>query len=466
MKNSLLTEISWPDFDKNASSIIFTADELNERLKLTREMMGKERLTHLIVYSDKEHFANLMYLLNYEPRFEEAVLVINLINDPLILTGNECVNRFKASPLYQINKLRTERFQPFSLLNQPKDDSRLLKDIFISEGIDQDSRIGCTGWKYFSEKEHPSAEYAIEIPAYIVDTLREITSYEQVVNATHIFMHPDHGLRARCTASEIAFFEYSGIMSSEGMKSFLHHIKPDQTDFELVRNYNLTGYPLCCHIGMTSGSNRHIGLASPGGYTIKKGDPLSTSVGYWGSLNCRAGWVAESENDLPEEARGYVEKFAAPFYSVMGEWFKNLSIGTKGKEIASIIYDNLPFDEFGIFLNPGHLIHFDEWLSSPIYKGSELEIQSGMYFQVDVIPKSKKYFSSRMEDGIVVADKTLRDELKSKFPPVYDRCMSRRKFMTDVLNIELPDELLPLSNIPAIVPPFFLNPDLIFTLER
>jgi hypothetical protein len=37
--------------------------------------------------------------------------------------------------------------------------------------------------------------------------------------------------------------------------------------------------------------------------------------------------------------------------------------------------------------------------------------------------------------------------------------------MTDVLGIELPEEVLPLSNIPAIVPPFFLAPNEIFALE-
>ena len=37
--------------------------------------------------------------------------------------------------------------------------------------------------------------------------------------------------------------------------------------------------------------------------------------------------------------------------------------------------------------------------------------------------------------------------------------------MTDVLGIELPEEVLPLSNIPAIVPPFFLAPNEVFALE-
>ena len=34
-----------------------------------------------------------------------------------------------------------------------------------------------------------------------------------------------------------------------------------------------------------------------------------------------------------------------------------------------------------------------------------------------------------------------------------------------VLGINLPEEVLPLSNIPAIVPPFFLKPNMVLALE-
>ena len=37
--------------------------------------------------------------------------------------------------------------------------------------------------------------------------------------------------------------------------------------------------------------------------------------------------------------------------------------------------------------------------------------------------------------------------------------------MMKVLGIELPEEILPLSNIPAIVPPFLLKPETIFAIE-
>jgi hypothetical protein len=37
----------------------------------------------------------------------------------------------------------------------------------------------------------------------------------------------------------------------------------------------------------------------------------------------------------------------------------------------------LPFETFGVTLNPGHLIHHDEWLSLPIFPDSDLPLRSG-----------------------------------------------------------------------------------------
>ena len=118
--------------------------------------------------------------------------------------------------------------------------------------------------------------------------------------------------------------------------------------------------------------------------------------------------------------------------------------------------DMLPFDQFNVYLNPGHLIHLDEWTTSPIYKNSKEVIVSGMYMQSDIIPRSSVYGSSRMEDGFVIADESLQKRLLQAYPAVYERCMRRRRFMED-LGFELPEEVLPLSNMAGIVVPFFLR---------
>lgn len=464
-KKHNLTEIAWPEFGTTDPPPRSSAAELQKRIDVARARMEKQDLTHLVVYADREHFANLTYLTGFDPRFEEALLIIGNKNAPLLVVGNECENYLTVSSLYLAKKLRHERFQPFSLLNQPREHSRLIKEIFADEVINKKSKVGCVGWKYFSKSEHPAGNQTIDIPAYLVDTLRELAGHANVINATDLLMHPDYGLRTFCSPSEIAFFEYTNILASEGMKRLLFGIKEGMIDYDLAKLMEYNGEPLGCHMTLVSGDNRERGLSGPTGAKIRRGEPLSTNICYWGSNICRAGWVAESARDLPAEARDYVENFAGPYFEVMNEWFGLLKIGVTGGQLARLVSEKLPFAKFGIFLNAGHLIHLDEWVSSPIYPGSKIRIHSGMVMQVDVIPFSKTYFSTRMEDGVAIADKKLRGEIKKQFPECFTRCQKRREFMIKLLGMDVPEEILPLSNIPAIVPPFFLKPNLILTVK-
>jgi hypothetical protein len=70
-----------------------------------------------------------------------------------------------------------------------------------------------------------------------------------------------------------------------------------------------------------------------------------------------------------------------------------------------------------------------------------------------------------MEDGLVIADAELRAQLEQQYPDLYARCQQRRAFMIDTLGYPVPEEVLPLSNIPAIVPPFLLSPNTVFALK-
>lgn len=464
VKTFRLVEREWPQFGLAQRPDPVTAAELEARLKALRAAMASQALTHIVVYADREHFANIAYLTNFDPRFEEAILILGESGTPLLVVGNECEGYLGVSPLYTAGKLRAERFQSFSLLNQPRDSSRKMRDICAGEGIGSKSRVGCIGWKYFADSEQPDGVHAIDIPSYLADTLRDLAGREAVVNATALMMHPGHGLRAKCSPLEIAQFEYTNILASEGMKRMLFSLRTGMTDTELANHIGYDGEPFSCHMTLVTEANRNLGLSSPIGARIGLGSPLATNIAYWGSNICRAGWVANSAADLAPDAHDYVEAFAGPYFAAMAEWFQCLKIGTPGGVHSALIAQRLPFDRFGIFLNPGHLIHLDEWLSSPIYPGSDVPLHSGMAMQVDVIPSSPVYFSTRMEDGVVLADRELRLNLEKLYPDCFARCQKRRAFMIDTLGIDLPEEVLPLSNMPAIVPPFFLQPHQMFAV--
>ena len=65
---------------------------------------------------------------------------------------------------------------------------------------------------------------------------------------------------------------------------------------------------------------------------------------------------------------------------------------------------------------------------------------------------------------MAIVDEALREELRHRFPECYERCQSRRRFVQDALGIALPEEVLPLSNMACIVPPYLLRPERIFAL--
>jgi hypothetical protein len=89
-----------------------------------------------------------------------------------------------------------------------------------------------------------------------------------------------------------------------------------------------------------------------------------------------------------------------------------------------------------------------------------------MVMQVDIIPATgTEHFTTNIEDGIALADGTLRDELAARFPATWQRIEARRAFMVDQLGIELAPEVLPLSDMPAYLPPFVLRADHVMTLR-
>jgi hypothetical protein len=122
---------------------------------------------------------------------------------------------------------------------------------------------------------------------------------------------------------------------------------------------------------------------------------------------------------------------------------------------------------FGVSLNPGHLIHLDEWVHSPITKNSQIRLRSGMALQVDVIPATgTPYFTTNIEDGIALADEDLRAEFSAKYPEAWGRIQARRRFMIETLGIRLKPEVLPFSNIPAFLSPYILNPKMAMAVAK
>lgn len=453
-----LRQVDLPDFGIPNERPTIPDHLFAERFVRFRQQMISNGYDFAIVYADREHSANLAYLTGFDPRFEEAVLIVGKASEPLILVGNECVGTAAAAPL----AMRVELHQDLSLPSQPRDRSRTLDLILASEGVAAGTTVGVIGWK-----ESPDRTM-IEIPTFIADAVRTAVGMDGVVeNAGYILTAPADGLRIINEPEQLAVFEYAACKTSSGVRNLLFGLEPGMREDEAVRLLEWDGSPLSCHLMLTSGERATFGLLSPSDRRIQRGDRFTTAFGIWGALNCRAGFVVESASELPEDIPDYVERLVGPYFEAVVEWYEALHVGQTGGVLHEIIARHLGDPFFGIFLNAGHQIHLDEWVNSPVFEGSDIELRSGMALQVDVIPATgTDYFTSNIEDGIALADDTLRAELAAKHPDVVGRCEARRRFMRTELGIDLHPDVLPFSNIPAYLPPFLLRPDHVMTIDR
>jgi hypothetical protein len=456
-----LMETDWPEFGLPEAQPVVSRGELEARLEAARAGMRGLGLSHLLVYGDREHSANLLYLSGCDPRFEEALLVLGTEGAPRLLVGNEGLGYTGISPL----ALEVELFQPFSLIGQDRSRSRPLVEILRHAGVASGQRVGTVGWKFELGAEGQTDRSWLEIPAYLVEAVRRMVA--EPLNATDLLMHPAHGLRARCSAPEIAALEFAAARTSESVKRLLFGLRPGQREYEAARAYQADGLPLCCHPMVSAGQKARLGLSSPSDRRIERGEPITAAFGVWGSLIARAGMVAEGPEELCPDLREFYPRFATTYYGAVQAWYEALALGCPGGEVVAAVSAATPTEVWTPALNPGHLIHTDECVSTPFFEGSEIPLSSGMALQMDIIPVSRGPFCiANAEDGVVLADESLRAELARQHSEVWKRVQARHQFMQEVLGVRLRPEVLPLGNIPGLFPPYFLKPRRVCCADR
>jgi hypothetical protein len=454
-----LAQLDLPDFGDPGPEPVLAPEIYRHRLAALRKRAAARGLDVIVIVADREHSANLAWLSGFDPRFEEAILIVRSGPDgvePAILVGNECWGVAGAAPL----SMRRIRFQDLSLPGQPRDRSEPLETILPAEGVAAGVAVGVIGWKGYG---NPSK---LDAPAYLVDALRIGTEPGgSVVNATGIFIDPADGLRTANELEQLAVLEHAACRTSNGVRRLLFNLRPGMTEREAVRLLEWDGTPLSCHLMLTAGARATFGLLSPGDRRIEAGDRFTTAFGIWGALNCRAGFVVEDATQLPRGIGDYVERLVAPYFEAVAEWYAALRVGVAGGVLQEIIDRRLGDPFFGIGLNPGHLIGLDEWVHSPVFRGSTVPLRSGMALQVDIIPATgTDYFTTNIEDGIALADDELRRAFAAAYPEAWARITRRREFMASQLGIDLHPDVLPFSNLPAYLPPFLLRPDRAMTV--
>ncbi len=455
-KKAGLATVIVPEFELPREQPVVSPAEFEGRIATARERAAARGLDYLLVYGDREHFANLAYLTDHDPRFEEALLVIPVDGEPALLLGNEGMGYAELVPVDIERKL----YRGFSLPGQRRGEQPRLEPMLAGCGLGKGQRLGVAGWKYATPAETDDVKHWLEIPSFLADALREMVGdRERVVNANDVFMDPAEGMRTQNSAAQLAAFEFGASHCAAVVHRALGMARPGMTELEAVENAGLNGLPLSAHLMFSTGDRAHLGLSSPSGRQMERGDPIFCALGYRGGMTARGGWLVEDETELPAASADYLDRLVIPYFATVAAWYEAVGIGVAGGDLQELVDGMLAAAGLATALNPGHLIHLEEWMHSPVNPGSEIKLRSGMLIQCDIIPVvATDYHTVNAEDTIALADEALRGELRVEYPQVWARIEVRREFMRYALGIELRPEVLPFSGPPALVRPFTLAP--------
>jgi hypothetical protein len=422
----------------------------------TYEQRGREAYRRagcdwLVVYADREHLANIAFLSGYDPRFEEALLLLGPQDRRILVVGNEGKD---YAPLAGLPGLEIALAQSLSLMGQDRSLKPDLAAVLRAAGLRRGQTVGLVGWKYFEPAEWDEPSPGLFLPHYLVSMLGKIAGgADALKDATPALMHPTTGLRSTIDADQIALHEWGAARASAAVWRIVTGTKLGASELESVSAMGYAGEVLSAHVMYATGDARDpvVGLRSPGGRIANRGDGVTAGVGFWGGLSARAGLIAESDEAFLKTAAAYFDGVIA--------WYEAADIGASGKALFEAVSEALARGGLRPALNPGHLTGHDEWIHSPIRPGSDDRIASGMPFQVDIIPAPMRAgWALNCEDGVVFADAALRADLSARHPAVAGRIEARRKFVRDELGIPLRDSILPLSSTPLCLPPFWLAP--------
>lgn len=412
----------------------------------------------VVVYADREHFGNIAFLTGFEPRFEEALLLLGKDGQRVLLTGNESES---YAPLARLPGLEVLVAQSLSLMGQDRSVHPSIAARLGDAGLGRGDSVALVGWKYFEAEELGSvAAPAFYVPQAHVAMLRAVIGDAALTDATALLMHPESGLRSVVDVDQIAAFEWAAAKCSAKLWQVVQGAKVGDTEFEALSRIGYEGDAINVHTMFASAAKGEpvIGLRSPTARVLQDGDGVTTALGLIGALSSRAGLLAEAEDTFLGHAKAYFEALIT--------WYDTADIGVTGDALFSAVTRKLAEGQLNSALNPGHLGGHEEWSHSPVRPGSTEKLRSGMVFQVDVIPVPMPAgWALNCEDAVVFADAELRAELAAKYPEAWARITARRAFMAEQLGITVKDSILPLSSTPLALPPFWLRPDHLLVRE-
>lgn len=371
-----------------------------------------------------------------------------------MVLGNENLNkagkaRIEAVPIHMPH---------FSLPNQPMQTEKSVAQILASCELEDAEKIGLIGWKNFTSHVEDN-HLLFDLPYFLVEALKTVCGKAQFTNAAYLLIG-ENGVRTTNNANEFAHYEYGAALAGNCILKTMDRLKVGKTEMEMAETLAADGQRHSVVTIMATGARFEKANLYPGNKQIQCGDKISITTGFKGGLQSRAGYAVECAEQLPEKEQDYLKAVAIPYFQAVKTWLETIKIGINGNDLYEAVETVLPKEEYGWTLNPGHLCADEEWMSSPIYPQSEETLQSGMLFQIDIIPSVNGYGGVSCESGILLADEQLRKAIAKEYPAVWERIVKRRAYMQEVLGIRIQEDVLPTSMATAYLRPYLLKKEM------
>ena len=449
-----LKEIEAPKPEEGLIPVMLSDETMQNRKARLLENMQKDGFDAVVVYADLEHGSNFEYLCGFLPRFEEALLILHANGKAFMVLGNENLNkagkaRIEAVPIHMPH---------FSLPNQPMQTEKSVAQILASCELEDAEKIGLIGWKNFTSHVEDN-HLLFDLPYFLVEALKTVCGKAQFANAAYLLIG-ENGVRTTNNANEFAHYEYGAALAGNCILTTMERLKVGKTEMEMAETLAADGQRHSVVTIMATGARFEKANLYPGNKQIQCGDKISITTGFKGGLQSRAGYAVECAEQLPEKEQDYLKAVAIPYFQAVKTWLETIEIGINGNDLYEAVETVLPKEDYGWTLNPGHLCADEEWMSSPIYPQSEETLQSGMLFQIDIIPSVNGYGGVSCESGILLADEQLRKAIAKEYPAVWERIVKRRAYMQEVLGIRIQEDVLPTSMATAYLRPYLLKKEM------
>ena len=182
MPDVILRHVPLPDEIATADPPAIDTAEYERRCD---ETLARAGTPWVAVYGDREHSANLLFLTGFDPRFEEALLLLGPGKRRVLLVGNEG----SSTPWSRVCRWRPSYSRGSASWGSRENRRRISIASSRSVGLDSGDQVGVVGWKYLTAAESDDPSRPAWVPAVIVDSLRRVTGMEPV-DVTAVLMDP------------------------------------------------------------------------------------------------------------------------------------------------------------------------------------------------------------------------------------------------------------------------------------